>query len=159
MNISVRMTRRAAMLSGIAVAVLAPGQSQAAGLPIHVVKGTGCESCNAWVSYLRDEGFTVTDEERYGTLLMTYKAEVGVPQRLISCHTAMADGYVLEGHVPAADIRRLLAERPDAIGLAVPGMPYGSPGMGPQDQREAYDVFLIRSDGSDEVYMRYAANG
>lgn len=159
MNISVRMTRRAAMLSGIAVAVLAPGQSQAAGLPIHVVKGTGCECCNAWVSYLRDEGFTVTDEERYGTLLMTYKAEVGVPQRLISCHTAMADGYVLEGHVPAADIRRLLAERPDAIGLAVPGMPYGSPGMGPQDQREAYDVFLIRSDGSDEVYMRYAANG
>lgn len=157
MTTSVRMTRRAAMLSGIAVAVLAPGQSRAAGTSIHVVKGTGCECCNAWVSYLRDEGFMVTDEERYGTLLMTYKAEVGVPQRLISCHTGMADGYVLEGHVPAADIRRLLAERPDAIGLAVPGMPYGSPGMGPQDEREAYDVFLIRRDGTTEVFTTYAA--
>jgi hypothetical protein len=109
------------------------------------------------VAYLRDEGFTVTDEERYGTLLMTYKAEVGVPQRMISCHTGMIEGYVLEGHVPAADIRRLLEERPDAVGLAVPGMPYGSPGMGPESQREAYDVLLIRRDGSTEVFTRYLA--
>lgn len=69
----------------------------------------------------------------------------------------MIDGYVLEGHVPAADIRRLLEERPDAVGLAVPGMPYGSPGMGPESQREAYEVFLIRRDGSEEVYSQYAA--
>jgi hypothetical protein len=88
---------------------------------------------------------------------MTYKAEVGVPQRMISCHTGMIEGYVLEGHVPAADIRRLLEERPDAVGLAVPGMPYGSPGMGPESQREAYEVFLIRRDGSEEVYTQYAA--
>ena len=99
----------------------------------------------------------MTDEERYGTLLMTYKAEVGVPQRMISCHTGMIEGYVLEGHVPAADIRRLLEERPDAIGLAVPGMPYGSPGMGPESQREAYDVLLIGRDGSTEVFTRYLA--
>ena len=64
---------------------------------------------------------------------------------------------MIEGHVPVADIRRLLAERPDAVGLAVPGMPYGSPGMGPEDQREAYDVFLIRRDGSSEVFMSYSA--
>ena len=67
------------------------------------------------------------------------------------------DGYVVEGHVPAADIRRLLVERPDAIGLAVPGMPYGSPGMGPEDEREAYEVFLIRRDGSTEVFTKYDA--
>lgn len=69
----------------------------------------------------------------------------------------LADGYALEGHVPAVDIRRLLAERPDAVGLAVPGMPYGSPGMGPEDERDAYDVLLIRRDGSLDVYSRNAA--
>ena len=62
---------------------------------------------------------------------------------------------MLEGHVPAADIRRLLVERPDAVGLAVPGMPYGSPGMGPEEEREAYEVFLIRRDGATEVFARY----
>lgn len=152
-----QLTRRTALMSGLAVATLAASPVRSAGIAIHVVKGTGCECCNAWVAYLRDEGFTVTDEERYGTLLMTYKAEVGVPQRMISCHTGMIEGYVLEGHVPAADIRRLLEERPDAIGLAVPGMPYGSPGMGPESQREAYDVLLIGRDGSTEVFTRYLA--
>lgn len=150
------LTRRTALLSGLAAAAFAASPVRSEGSSIHVVKGTGCECCNAWVTYLREEGFTVTDEERYGTLLMTYKAEVGVPQRMISCHTGMVEGYVLEGHVPAADIRRLLSERPDAIGLAVPGMPYGSPGMGPEDDREAYDVFLIRKDGSTEVFSSYA---
>ncbi len=151
------LTRRTILLSSLAVAAFAASPVRSAAPSIHVVKGTGCECCNAWVAYLRDEGFTVTDEERYGTLLMTYKAEVGVPQRMISCHTGMIDGYVLEGHVPAADIRRVLEERPDAVGLAVPGMPYGSPGMGPVSQREAYEVFLIRRDGSEEVYTQYAA--
>lgn len=151
------LNRRAALLSGLAAAAFAASPVRSEGSSIHVVKGTGCECCNAWVTYLRDEGFTVTDEERYGTLLMTYKAEVGVPQRMISCHTGMVEGYVLEGHVPAADIRRLLSERPDAIGLAVPGMPYGSPGMGPESRREAYEVFLIRRDGSADIYTSYSA--
>jgi hypothetical protein len=151
------LTRRTTLLSGIAVAAFAASPVRSAGSAIHVVKGTGCECCNAWVAYLRDEGFTVTDEERYGTLLMTYKTKVGVPQDVISCHTGMTEGYVLEGHVPAADIRRLLDERPDAVGLAVPGMPYGSPGMGPEDSREAYDVLLIRRDGSTEIFTQYPA--
>lgn len=152
-----QLTRRTTLLSGLAVAAFAASPVRSATPSIHVVKGTGCECCNAWVAYLRDEGFVVTDEERYGTLLMTYKAEVGVPQNMISCHTGMTEGYVLEGHVPTADIRRLLDERPDAVGLAVPGMPYGSPGMGPEDSREAYDVLLIRRDGSTEVFTQYPA--
>lgn len=151
------LTRRTMLLSGLAVAAFAASPVRSAAPSIHVVKGTGCKCCNAWVAYLRDEGFTVTDEERYGTLLMTYKSEVGVPQRMISCHTGMVEGYVLEGHVPADDIRRFLDERPDAVGLAVPGMPYGSPGMGPESEREAYEVFLIRRDGSAEVYASYPA--
>lgn len=81
----------------------------------------------------------------------------GIPQEMGSCHTGRIAGYMIEGHVPPADIRRLLEERPDAIGLAVPGMPYGSPGMGPETEREAYEVFLIRRDGSTEVFTSYAA--
>jgi hypothetical protein len=154
-----RLSRRTLIASGLATVTLGatPGWAQTSA--IHVVKGTGCECCNAWIAYLRDEGFSVTDEERYGTLLMTYKSEVGVPQSMISCHTGMIDGYVLEGHVPAADIRRLLTERPDAIGLAVPGMPYGSPGMGPEEEREAYEVMLIARDGSGAVFSRYEELG
>ena len=85
------------------------------------------------------------------------KGELGIPVDLQSCHTGEADGYVLEGHVPATDIDRLLAERPDALGLAVPGMPYGSPGMGPETERDAYEVILFRKDGTTEVWTAYEA--
>ncbi|MDZ7573462.1 MAG: DUF411 domain-containing protein [Pseudotabrizicola sp.] len=123
--------------------------------PIHVVKGRGCECCEAWVDYLREQGFTVTDEVSMGTLLIRYKMDQGVPVEAFSCHTGTVDGYVLEGHVPAADIRRLLVERPDAFGLSVPDMPYGSPGMGSEDSRDAYDVLLIKRDGSLGVFTSY----
>lgn len=124
---------------------------------IHVVEGTGCECCKQWTRYLQADGFEVTHEERFGVLLMQHKLDLGVPVEVSSCHTGSIDGYFLEGHVPAADIRKLLRERPDARGLAVPGMPYGSPGMGPESNREAYDVLLIRKDGSGEVFTHYPA--
>ncbi len=124
---------------------------------IHVVHDPNCGCCKAWVSILQDDGFEVTTERSAGTLLIQYKIENGIPQNMISCHTAKVEGYMIEGHVPTADIRRLVAERPDAIGIAVPEMPYGSPGMGPESRREAYDVYLIRPDGSTEVFSSYAA--
>ena len=99
----------------------------------------------------------MTEERSFGTLLVRHKLDNGIPQEMISCHTGEIEGYMIEGHVPAADIRRLLDERRDAVGLAVPGMPYGSHGMGPEDQREAYDVFLIRRDGNTEVLTSYEA--
>lgn len=105
--------------------------------------------------YLCEQGFTVTDEVSMGTLLIRYKMDQGVPVKAFSCHTGTVDGHVLEGHVPSADIRRLLAERPDAFGLAVPDMPYGSPGMGSEDSRDAYDVLLIKRDGSLGVFTSY----
>jgi hypothetical protein len=146
------------LLSSASLAALAALPLHAGSLPpIHVAKGTGCECCTAWVEHLRAEGFTVTEEELYGMLLINYKLENGIPQDMTSCHTGKVDGYMIEGHVPPADIRRLLAERPNAIGLAVPGMPYGSPGMGPEDARDAYDVFLIRRDGKAELFTRYPA--
>ena len=110
---------------------------------IHVVRDAGCGCCEAWVEYLREQGFEVTAEKRKWFELAAYKTKMGIPQAAISCHTATIDGYVVEGHVPATDIKRLLSERPESIGLSVPGMPYGSPGMGPESGREAYDVMLI----------------
>ena len=85
---------------------------------------------------------------------LAVKAEYGIPPGLQSCHTAVVDGYVVEGHVPAADVKRLLAERPEAAGLAVPGMPVGSPGMEQGDTAEPYDVLLV-DDGQSSVFAHH----
>ena len=151
---SVILTRRQ-LLFGAAAVCATP--LAAASEVIHVVKDPGCGCCGAWIDHLVAAGFAATVEEREADELAAYKVRMGVPADLESCHTASVAGYVLEGHVPATDIRRLLAERPDAIGLAVPGMPYGSPGMGPETERDAYDVLLIRRDGSATVFASYPA--
>ena len=126
---------------------------------IHVIKNPQCGCCTAWIKILIDKGFNVTSEDRSGSLLTKFKIESGVPNDMMSCHTAKIDGYFIEGHVPAREIKRLMADRPDALGLAVPAMPYGSPGMGPEDQREAYDVYIISADGTAEVFQHYAEAG
>ncbi|OAN79212.1 metal-binding protein [Jannaschia sp. EhC01] len=152
------LNRRSLLVSAASLAALAPMAGFAQGAPaIHVLRDRNCGCCSAWVDILQAYGFDVTVEDSFGTLLMRHKIDSGIPQNMISCHTGEVAGYFVEGHVPPADIRRLLAERPHAVGLAVPGMPYGSPGMGPEDAREAYDVFLIRTDGSTEVFTRYDA--
>lgn len=153
-----KLTRRSLIVGAASLAALAPSVGLGQGAPaIHVLRDRNCGCCEAWVQILRDDGFEVTTENSFGTLLIGHKLDNGIPQEMISCHTGEIDGYFIEGHVPPADIRRLLSERPDAVGLAVPGMPYGSPGMGPEDSREAYNVFLIRHDGSTEVFTSYEA--
>ena len=153
------LTRRGLLIGSAALLAGLPqlSQAQSGGPSIHVLKDPNCGCCSAWIEILEGDGFTVTTEASMGTLLMRYKSDNGIPQEMVSCHTGQVEGYMIEGHVPAADIRRLLAERPNAVGLAVPGMPYGSPGMGPESEREAYDVFLILHDGSTEVYTKYEA--
>ena len=151
------MTRRGMMLGTVALMVLPLRLRAATGPAIHVLKDPNCGCCSGWMEVLQGEGFAVTSEPSAGTQLFRAKAERGIPQDMTSCHTADIEGYAIEGHVPVADIRRLLEERPDAVGLAVPGMPYGSPGMGPETAREAYDVFLIRRDGTSEVFTSYPA--
>lgn len=152
------ITRRSLLAGATALVGVAPQLGLAQNAPaIHVLKDPNCGCCEAWVRILQAKGFEVTTETSFGTLLIRHKLDNGIPQRMISCHTAEIDGYLIEGHVPPADIHRLLFERPDAVGLAVPDMPYGSPGMGPEDRREAYDVFLIRHDGSTEVFTSYEA--
>ena len=104
------------------------------------------------MNHLRANGFRVKPEDVKDPGM--YRAQYGIPAALGSCHTALVDGYVLEGHVPAREAKRLLAERPRARGLAVPSMPLGSPGMD-SDQVIPYDVFLVLADGSYRVYAHY----
>ena len=114
---------------------------------ITVTKDPNCGCCNAWVDHLRSAGFAAETVD--SSTLNRVKAKLGVPRDLASCHTAEVDGYVVEGHVPASAIRRLLAERPKAKGLAVPDMPIGSPGMElPGSLPEEYTVFLFGEFGS-----------
>lgn len=119
---------------------------------ILVHKSPWCGCCARWIDHLEENGFAVRVEEHEN--MTPIKHEAGVPGELHSCHTAHVEGYVIEGHVPAADIARLLAERPDAQGLAVPGMPAGSPGMEVPGHSEAYQVILF--DGTERtVFARH----
>ncbi|TDL79799.1 DUF411 domain-containing protein [Palleronia sediminis] len=153
------LTRRAVMMGAASLGLLAvlPRRGFAAAPVMLVLKDPNCGCCTAWIEILEAEGFDVTVEASAGVALSRYKLENGIPIEMGSCHTGRIDGYMIEGHVPVADIRKLLDTRPDAVGLAVPGMPYGSPGMGPEEARDAYDVHLIRRDGSTEIFTSYPA--
>jgi hypothetical protein len=119
---------------------------------ITVYKSEGCGCCEGWITHLQKAGFTVDAHNVPDTAV--YRDKFGIPQELASCHTGQVDGYALEGHVPAADIKRLLARRPKARGLAVPSMPLGSPGMeGPR--KDPYDVLLVQLDGRHTIYQHY----
>ena len=119
---------------------------------IVVYKSPTCGCCSAWIDHLKENGFTVESHDRND--MTTIKNDMGVPGRLRSCHTAKAGDYVIEGHVPAKEIARLLKEQPKVRGLAVGGMPMGSPGMeGPRKDR--YEVTAFEDDGDTSVYARY----
>ena len=121
---------------------------------IEVFKSPTCGCCGDWVKHLQASGFAVTVRDVGNA---SARARLGIPARLGSCHTAAIGGYAIEGHVPVREIKRLLAEKPAAKGLAVPGMPIGSPGMEQGDRRDAYDVLLVRADGGTTVFAAYAA--
>ncbi|MGE5452953.1 MAG: DUF411 domain-containing protein [Acidobacteriota bacterium] len=122
---------------------------------VEVWKDPQCGCCQDWVAHLEQAGFAVRVHETGNT---EARQRLGIPQALASCHTASVGGYALEGHVPAREIQRLLKEKPKAVGLAVPGMPVGSPGMDGAaygHRHDAYDVLLIKTAGSPTVYQRY----
>ena len=118
-----------------------------------VWKNPSCGCCKAWIAHMATNGFTLDVKEMDQTALADLKRGTGISEAHASCHTAKIAGYAIEGHVPAASIKRLLAEKPDAIGLAVPGMPAGSPGMETDGPSETYDVLLIKKDGSTEIFQ------
>jgi len=117
-----------------------------------VYKSPTCGCCNKWVDYLRKQGFTVVAHDTSG--MTAVKAEMGVPDALSSCHTAIVGGYLIEGHVPAADIERLLKEHPKVVGLAVAGMVTGSPGM-EGGTPEHYKVMAFDAKGKTTVFASY----
>ena len=121
--------------------------------PMLVYKNASCGCCSIWVEHMRKAGFTV--EVRDVDNLNPIKQRVGLPYGMGSCHTAEVGGYFVEGHVPAAEVQRLLAERPAAKGLAVPGMPLGSPGMEQGNVQQPYEVYLILNDGTPQVWAKY----
>ncbi len=122
---------------------------------IEVWKDPNCGCCHLWVEHLQAHGFAVQVHDVGNTAA---RKRLGMPEKLGSCHTARVGGYVIEGHVPASDIQRLLKEQPKALGLAVPGMPIGSPGMdGPEykGRKDAYAVLLVQRDGGFSTFSRY----
>jgi len=141
-------------LFAIVVLACAVTVSSAAGLPeIEVWKDPNCGCCSKWISHLRNAGFQVTAHDT--SSVATAREKLGMPHRYAACHSARVGGYAIEGHVPASDIKRLLADQPEAIGLSVPGMPMGSPGMeGPES--EPFQTLLVDRSGDASVFANHS---
>ncbi len=159
MKLHPNTTRRHLMtaLLGVASLPLLPASVLAAGKPqLTMYKTAGCGCCREWIAHLEQNGFAVVAHDVPGT--EPYRERYGVPRALASCHTAVIEGYAIEGHVPADEIKRLITEKPKARGLSVPGMPIGSPGMEVKgERRDAFDVVLFDEAGQREVYRHYDA--
>ena len=140
----------AALFAFAATLGMAAGPAHSA--EIMVYKSPTCGCCKNWVSYMEKNGHSVKTQDFED--MDPIKKMAAIPEAFQSCHTAMIDGYVVEGHVPAKEVERLLTERPKARGIAVPGMVAGSPGM-EQGETERYNVMLFKSDGSSSVYAKY----
>lgn len=137
----------AALLTGGLMAAPAPEPA----MTVYKTKTCGC--CGKWVEHLRANGFTVNVKEVEGTAEV--RKQYGVPDQLASCHTGVIAGYAVEGHVPAAEVRRLLKEKPKAKGISVPGMPLGSPGMEQGPRKDPYSVVLFDEKGGAREYQKY----
>jgi hypothetical protein len=138
-----------------ATSVLAPALMAQTRPQVEVWKDPDCGCCKDWVVHMEANGFDVKVHDSGNTAA---RKRLGVPDKLGSCHTALVGGYAIEGHVPAREVHRLLKERPAAVGLTVPGMPVGSPGMDGAiygDRKDPYDVVLISRNGSTRVYQSY----
>jgi len=148
----------------VVVMGIAPVFAQNTPTLIEVVKNAGCGCCDGWIARMQEKGFVVKSQNISNDELYDIKEAAGLSSQLWSCHTASVGGYTIEGHTPADDIRRLLLEQPEAIGIATPGMPLGSPGMDPlgapgmgftDEDIEPYDVFLVLKDGTSEIFASY----
>lgn len=150
---SITLTRRRMLTLVAAVPFLTLAfRVQAASRSIEVWKDPSCGCCKDWIAILRNAGFAVTTHDA-GNGAARQKA--GIARQYGSCHTALVDGYAIEGHVPVREIERLLKERPDAIGLSVPGMVVGSPGMEQGSRVDPYTVLLLTRDGGSSAYAKY----
>ena len=150
-----RQLVRSLFYGALATPLVVPARLAAQDLLVEVWKSPTCGCCDDWITYLEANGFSV---KSYNEGALEAMERLGMPTRYGSCHTASLHGYAIEGHVPVREILRLLQERPDAIGISVPGMPRGSPGMnGPEygNITDPYDVLLIGRDGKSSVFQSY----
>jgi len=150
-------TRRLAlkgMVSLVGLTTLGASAAFAQTRPLmEVWKDPNCGCCKDWVKLMSDAGFNI---KTYDTGNRAKRKQLGLPEKLGSCHTALVNGYVVEGHVPVSAIQRLLKEKPTALGITVPGMPIGSPGMdGPEygGRKDPFNVLLVQTDGSTRVWQ------
>ena len=142
-----------AAAAGLSTLAVLPTRAASSWPPVDVFKSATCGCCKAWVEHLKAAGFDVRVTDVDDTTAA--RKRLGMPDAFGSCHTGSVGGYVLEGHVPAADVKRLLAAKPQAVGLAVPGMPVGSPGMEVGTRRDPYDVLLVERNGRSTVFASY----
>jgi len=145
---------------GVVLAALGVGaymqfwQSSTEDLPaVTVYKSPSCNCCGEWIAHMEEQGFPVEVKSRFN--VTPVKKQVGLPASLAACHTAVVDNYVVEGHVPARDVKQLLREKPDVRGIAVPGMPVGSPGMERGDRVDPYEVLAFTPSGDTTVFAQY----
>lgn len=142
-----------AIRTAVLLALLSPAAWAAGALAtVEVYKSPTCGCCGKWVEHMKENGFKVVTHEMND--VTPHKQRLGVPVGMGSCHTAEVGGYLVEGHVPAADVKRLLAEKPKAKGLVSPGMPQSAPGMD-MPGKQPYEIFLVRQDGSTTSFARH----
>jgi hypothetical protein len=156
-NSFIGVNRRSLVLGALALGSLSLALAKdEQTLTIQVWKDPNCGCCRDWISHIEKNGFSVKVMDEGNP---SARSELGVPVKYASCHTALVAGYFIEGHVPALDIKKMLAQKPIALGLAVPGMPLGSPGMDGGvygGRRDPFKVLLIQKDGSASVYNSYS---
>lgn len=146
--------RKSGWLAGLGMVLTLGLSVPAVAADLVVYKSPYCGCCTAWIQHMEQNGFTVAVQNREE--MATMKKELGVPEAMASCHTGVIDGYVVEGHVPAADVRRLLVEKPAVKGIAVPGMPTGSPGMEvPGEKADPYQVVTFTKEGKVQVFANH----
>jgi hypothetical protein len=149
------LSRRTLLAAGLGALPLSSFAQAPAKPEVFVWKDPNCGCCKDWVKHMEANGFSVKVNDSGNT---TMRARLGIPAKLGSCHTAVVSGYAIEGHVPAADIKRLLKEKPQAIGLTAPGMPIGSPGMDTavyNGRKDPFDVLLVLKDGNTQVWASH----
>jgi hypothetical protein len=146
------MLTRRSLLASLAALALAPMSRAFAAAPVFY-RSPGCGCCLVWTERMAEAGLPVTLEDSDD--LAGVSARLGIPPGLEGCHVGEIGGYVVSGHVPPDDVKRLLAEKPEALGLVVPGMPIGSPGMEMNGQTERYDVLLLAKDGTTSVFATH----
>ncbi|OZH53875.1 hypothetical protein AFK68_14690 [Hydrocoleum sp. CS-953] len=124
-------------------------------LNITVYRTPTCGCCQGWVEHIKQNGFQVTDIVKPESEIQTIRQKHNLPSDLTSCHTSEIAGYLVEGHIPVADVKRLISQKPNIAGISVPGMPIGTPGMEMGDRQQSFDVFAFKKDGQTRVFNSY----